>query len=324
MKLHATKKLSDYHLSPQDRLASSQVMLDWFLLWSARHYSSHWQTFPCRTLWNELQIVLNPFSDNLGRVSTLDEHYWALSRSGAESIQDHNKVISRLNAYVTLQIAIKVVNDSIDPNGISPTFAVIGCILRLGLLRDRPSPSTFQRVITMKKATTALTKYFASRQIQDALQTRNDPSVTDILSAPIGSHALVYCIEKFRCEGSSTILFIERDDVYLLLSDGPAMFRFTVMKPCVSPEKSNPIIDATGSKADSTKSKKSRKTEHFLSLTIETKILKWLPLKVWLPFQFCMSRSAKNSNPTNKLNVSQNQTTIKHLGTFETRKYSVY
>lgn len=90
---------------------------------------------------------------------------------------------------LALQMAVKAVNDSVGPDEINPALAVYGAIPRLGLLRDRPSLSTHQRAIAVKKATQALTKHFSSCQVRDALRARNGPNVTDSLSAPMGSRA---------------------------------------------------------------------------------------------------------------------------------------
>lgn len=121
-------------------------------------------------------------------------------------------------------MVVKTVNDLIGLDGISPTVAVNGCIPRLGLKRDRPSPSTYQRAFAVKKATNSLTKCFARRQVHDALQTQNGPNDKGILSAPIGSHALVYRTQKDRWEGPFTMLDTERDDIFLLFHHGPPKF----------------------------------------------------------------------------------------------------
>lgn len=52
-------------------------------------------------------------------------------------------------------------------------------------------------------------KHFASRQVRDALRTRNGPNVTNIPFAPIGSHDLVYRIEEDRWDGPFKILDID-------------------------------------------------------------------------------------------------------------------
>lgn len=83
------------------------------------------------------------------------------------------------------QMAIKAVNDSVGPNGTRPTLSVYGAITRLGLVRDRPFPSTHRRSIAATKATHAITKHFAFLQVCDALCAYIGPKMSDILSAPI-------------------------------------------------------------------------------------------------------------------------------------------
>lgn len=53
-------------------------------------------------------------------------------------------------------MAIKAVNDSIDPNDTSLSLAVYCAIRLLGLLSDHPSPSTHQTAIAVKKAKQSL------------------------------------------------------------------------------------------------------------------------------------------------------------------------
>lgn len=55
------------------------------------------------------------------------------------------------NDDLALQMPIKAVNDSISAEGISTTYAVYGCIPRLGLLRGRHPPSTYQRALVVKR-----------------------------------------------------------------------------------------------------------------------------------------------------------------------------
>lgn len=47
-------------------------------------------------------------------------------------------------------MAVEAENDSMGPDGISPTLAVYGSIPRFGQLRDQPSPPIHQKAITVK------------------------------------------------------------------------------------------------------------------------------------------------------------------------------
>lgn len=78
-------------------------------------------------------------------------------------------------------------------------------------------------------------KCFASRQVCNAIQARNGPNVTDLLSASIGLYALVCCIVRNRWEEQFIVLDIERDDIHLLFSIGPSKFRSTAVRSHITP-----------------------------------------------------------------------------------------
>lgn len=130
-----------------------------------------------------------------------------------------------------LQMSVKAINDSVGPDGLVPTLLVFGALPRLGLPSDRPTPSTFKRAIALRKATSAMSKHFATRQVKGALNTRNGPDVTDIHTTPIGAPVLIYRPEKDKWEGPFSILDIQGEDITVLMPKGPAKFRSTVLKP---------------------------------------------------------------------------------------------
>lgn len=101
-----------------------------------------------------------------------------------------------LSKECALQMSVKAVNDSVGPDGLVPTLLVFGALPRLGLPSDPPTPSTFKRAVALRKATAAMSKHFAARQVRDALSTRNGPDVTDIHNTPVGAPVLVYRPEK--------------------------------------------------------------------------------------------------------------------------------
>ena len=136
-----------------------------------------------------------------------------------------------LDKHAALQMAVKAVNDSVGPNGLVPTLLVFGALPRLGLPTDKPTPSTYQRAIALRKATTAMSRHFASRQVRYAMNARNGPVVTDIHNTPIGAHVLVYRPYKDKLEGPQSLLDVSSEDVTVLLPSGPTKFRSTVVKP---------------------------------------------------------------------------------------------
>lgn len=130
-----------------------------------------------------------------------------------------------------LQYAVKSLNDSVGPDGLVPTLLVYGALPRLGLPTDKPAPGTMERAVAVRKASESMSRYFARRQVRDALRTPNGPNVTDIHQAPLGSHVLVYRTHKDRWEGPFALLGLEAETCTILCPDGPKEFRTTVVKP---------------------------------------------------------------------------------------------
>ena len=88
-------------------------------------------------------------------------------------------------------MSFKAINDSVSLNRLVPTLLVFGADLRMTEL-DAPSPSITQRAMAMKKAKDEVQKCTASRQVNDALNTLNEPFTTFIHGLPINSLVLVY------------------------------------------------------------------------------------------------------------------------------------
>lgn len=137
-----------------------------------------------------------------------------------------------LDPEAALQTAVKSVNDSIGPDGLVPTLLVYGALPRLGFPNECPTPSTFQRAVALRKATEAMSKHFAKSQVSTAVRTRNGPDTSDIHSAPLDSHVLVYRPELDRWDGPWTLLDIQGETCTVLLPppSGPTKFRTTVVK----------------------------------------------------------------------------------------------
>ena len=76
-----------------------------------------------------------------------------------------------------LQLAVKAVNDTAGPDGLVPTLLVFGAYPRM-TESDPPPPSVTQRAAAIRRAMDEITKIRAMRQVNDALNQRNGPSVT--------------------------------------------------------------------------------------------------------------------------------------------------
>ena len=90
-----------------------------------------------------------------------------------------------------LQMAVKAVNDTAGPNGLVPTLLVFGAYPRM-TTESPPSPSMVKRSEAIQKATKALRRIAAERQVADALNTQNGPATKDVLALPLQSEVLVW------------------------------------------------------------------------------------------------------------------------------------
>lgn len=133
------------------------------------------------------------------------------------------------NFECALQMAVKAINDSFEPDGLVPTLLVSGAPppLRFGLPTDHPTTSTFKRAVAFRKATAAMTKHLLTRQLRNSLNTRNAPNVTDILSTLIGVHVLVYRLEKYLWDSPHTLLNAQGENISVLTQSRNFATRFS-------------------------------------------------------------------------------------------------
>lgn len=124
---------------------------------------------------------------------TVVEQYQAPLRKAFSVIRTEAPSLLKEEA---LQMAVKSISHSVDPNGLVPTLLVFGALPRLGLPYDAPTPSTLKRAVALRNATNVMQKHFASRQVNTALNTRNGSDVSEICATPIGAPVLVYRIGK--------------------------------------------------------------------------------------------------------------------------------
>ncbi|KAI0990954.1 hypothetical protein K3495_g17233, partial [Podosphaera aphanis] len=102
------------------------------------------------------------------------ERYHHVLRRAYETITRHMSG-TNLNKIMLLQMAVKAVNDSAGPDGLVPTLLVYGTFPKMTKL-DPPSPSITQRATAIHKAMEEIDKLRTSRQIKEALNSRNGPS----------------------------------------------------------------------------------------------------------------------------------------------------
>lgn len=78
-----------------------------------------------------------------------------------------------------LQMAVKAVNDTAGPDGLTPTLLVFGAFPRM-VEKDLPAAELSQRSKAMRKAMNTVLEIHAERQVTDALRMRNGPDTTAV------------------------------------------------------------------------------------------------------------------------------------------------
>jgi hypothetical protein len=81
--------------------------------------------------------------------------------------------ISKIDSELALQMTFKIINDSIELNDLISTLLVFKVYFRMIEMNVSSSTIT-QRAIAMKKTMNEVRKLHAIRQINDALNTKND------------------------------------------------------------------------------------------------------------------------------------------------------
>jgi hypothetical protein len=86
---------------------------------------------------------------------------------------------TKTSTEISLQIAIKTINDSVGPDGIIPTLLVFGAYPRM-TNNSALSPITTKRAETIRKTSNEIRRYYTKRHIEDILRIRNSPNTTMI------------------------------------------------------------------------------------------------------------------------------------------------
>jgi hypothetical protein len=99
------------------------------------------------------------------------EQYHALLRRAYKIIKKELKN-EHINKEIILQIAVKAVNNSAEPDRIVPTLLVFGSYPRITEI-DLPSPTIAKRAKAICAVTKEVRRLHAKRQVSDALAMRN-------------------------------------------------------------------------------------------------------------------------------------------------------
>ena len=135
---------------------------------------------------------------------------------------------------MTLQMAVKAVNDTAGPDGLVPTLLVFGAYPRMTNL-DPPAPSITVRATAIRKAMAEIAKLRARKSVSNALHHRNGPDTTPVHDLPLNSEVLVWregnTGQSGKWTGPYTLLALEGETCKVQLPSGPTSFRSTTVKP---------------------------------------------------------------------------------------------
>jgi hypothetical protein len=141
--------------------------------------------------------------------------------------------ISSIDLEIALQMTFKAINDSVGFDGLVPTLLVFGAYPRMTEM-DASSPSITQRAIAMKRVMEEVQKFNATRQVNDALHTRNGPNPL-IYNLSLNSPVLVFREGKGNQSGAwkgpFKLLNIQGESAIIELPNEPTKFRSTSVKP---------------------------------------------------------------------------------------------
>jgi hypothetical protein len=99
--------------------------------------------------------------------------------------------ISDIDSNLTLQMSLKVLNDFAELNELIFTLLVFETYFRM-IEMNAFSLTIIQRFVAMRKVMNEVRKSIAVRQVNDALNTRNDSSSILIHALSLNSDVLVY------------------------------------------------------------------------------------------------------------------------------------
>ncbi|TIC89479.1 hypothetical protein CH35J_012864 [Colletotrichum higginsianum] len=170
----------------------------------------------------DVEIVPAENHDSVGKVG----RYHAAVRRAYEIIQEECPTLPRDSA---VQGAIKSVSDTAGPDGLVPTLVVFGAYPRMAD-GSPPSPDITPRVEAIRKASAAVGKIHAKRQVNDALATHHGPDTAALKrSRPVGPQVRVWRETK-GWTGPYRLVDVDGETCVIDVN-GPPNFRSTVIKP---------------------------------------------------------------------------------------------
>ncbi|KAI1007041.1 hypothetical protein K3495_g1179 [Podosphaera aphanis] len=164
----------------------------------------------------------------------------------------YNIIISEtpgIDKHLALQMTFKALNDSVGPDGLVPTLLVFSAYPRM-VESDAPSPTVTERTKALRTATQELERIRATRQVYDALNTRNDLFTTEIHKLPLNFPVLVRRERNSghlgKWDGPFKLLNVDGETCTINMPSGPTQFPITNVKTYLT-EQDNPQSTNTNS-----------------------------------------------------------------------------
>ena len=152
---------------------------------------------------------------------------------------------------MALQMTFKAINDFIGLEGLMLTLLVYSAYSRI-TANDPLLPSVSQQAIAIKKAIVQIQKIQTKRQVNDALNTRNGPSIVTIYELTLNSNVLVWregnTGQSGSWEGPYKLIAINGESCILALPHGNTTFRSTSVKPYFTNTKVEPASKESSAK----------------------------------------------------------------------------
>jgi hypothetical protein len=140
--------------------------------------------------------------------------------------------ISDIDSDSVLQMSFKVLNDSIESDGLVFTLLVFGAYSRMA--DDVLTSTITQRAIAMRKAMNKVKRFVATRQVNDALNIRNKSSTASLHDLSLNFSVLVFREGNIghseSWKGPFRLLSIEDESMIIDLSSGSTKFRSISIK----------------------------------------------------------------------------------------------
>lgn len=206
---------------------------DFIVTDAGRNFASEEFRNNAKTMDVQVKEVPTEAHNSVGKI----ERYHGPLRRAYTIIRAELQAISK---ELSLQMAVKAINDTAGPNGLVPTLLVFGAYPRI-TQDSPPSPSIIERGEAVRKAMMEVRRLHAIRQVKDASSMLNGPNVDEINALPLNSDVKVWRESK-GWRGPFKLIAREGQTCTVQMLRGTSTFRTTVVKPYYTEENGSASI----------------------------------------------------------------------------------